>query len=157
MTTFHIVAIDPGELAEVRTTGRDLAGHRVEPVVDLEGGSQLRCCLRRSAPGERLLLIGHAPLAADRPWREVGPVHVHEVTCDGYGAPTVVPAWFDDAARVVRAYDGSGAMVHAANRVVEAGSGVADALDAVFEDPAVVEVHVRNLLAQCFVARAVRA
>lgn len=157
MTTFRLRAIDPRELAEVRSTGRDLAGHVAEPFVDTGGGSQLRCCLRRSAPGERLLLVGHAPLAAERAWREVGPVFVHEAPCDGYDSTDSVPAWFDDEPRVVRAYDASGAMVYAVNRVVEAGSGVGAALDAVFDDPRVAEVHVRNLLAQCFVARAVRA
>ena len=157
MTTFRLQAIDPHELAEVRSTGRDLAGHVAEPLVDTGGGSQLRCCLRRSAPGERLLLIGHAPLAADRPWREVGPVFVHEASCDGYGSTDSVPVWFDDERRVVRAYDESGTMVYAVNRVVEAGSGVTAALDGVFEDPRVAEAHVRNLLAQCFLAKAVRA
>lgn len=157
MTTFLLQAIDPHELAEVRATARDLAGHPVEPFVDAEGGSQLRCCLRRSAPGERLLLIGHAPLAVDRPWREVGPVVVHEAECGGLTTPDAVPAWFDDAPRVVRAYDATGAMVYPANRVVQAGAGVAEALDAVFEVPEVVEAHVRNLLAQCFVAKAVRS
>ncbi|HET6968739.1 MAG TPA: DUF1203 domain-containing protein [Ornithinibacter sp.] len=156
MTTFFLRAIDPAELAEVRSTGFDRSGHAIEPLVDAEGGSQLRCCLRRSRAGERLLLVGHAPLAADRPWREVGPVFIHASPCPGYLTPGSVPTWFDDAPRVVRAYDAGGAMIHAANRVVEAGAGVAAALDAVFEDPRVSEVHVRNLLAQCFVARAVR-
>ena len=157
MTTFSLRAIDTAELAEVRSTGRDRAGHRVEPFVDDEGGSQLRCCLRLSRAGERLLLVGHAPLAADRPWREVGPVFIHASPCTGHDTPGSVPSWFDDAPRVLRAYDAGGAMIHAANRVVEARAGVAAALDAVFEDPRVSQVHVRNLVAQCFVATAVRA
>lgn len=157
MTTFRLRAIATHELTEVRSTGRDLEGHVAEPFVDTGGGGQLRCCLRRSAPGERMLLIGHAPLAVDRPWREVGPVFVHEASCDGFGTTDSVPAWFDDEPRVVRAYDGSGVMVHDVNRVVEAGSGIAAALDAVFDDPRVTEAHVRNLLAQCFLAKAVRA
>ena len=57
----------------------------------------------------------------------------------------------------MRAYDRTGAMVYAANRVVGAGEGVAGALEAVFADPDVAEAHVRNLVAQCFIARAVRA
>ena len=156
MTTFRVLAIDARELDGIRSTGRDRSGHRPEPFVDVEGGSQLRCCLRRSTPGEHLLLIGHAPLAADRPWREVGPVFVHASRCRGYDAPERVPAWFDEQSRVVRAYDRTGAMRYAANRVVAAGEGVARALEEVFADPEVAEAHVRNLVAQCFIARAVR-
>ena len=157
MSTFLLRAVDPTELAAVRSTGRDVAGHVPEPFQDSEGGSQLRCCLRRSRPGDRLLLISHAPLAADRPWREVGPVFVHAEACDGWaGGIGTVPAWFDDAARVVRAYDSTGAMRYDANRLVRAGEGVAAALADVFGDPTVVEAHVRNSVAQCFVARAVR-
>ncbi|HET7823006.1 MAG TPA: DUF1203 domain-containing protein [Ornithinibacter sp.] len=157
MSTFLLQALDPTELDAVRSGGRDVAGHVPEPFHDTEGGSQLRCCLRLSRPGDRLLLISHAPLAADRPWREVGPVFVHAGGCDGWaGGVGTVPAWFDDEARVVRAYDSTGAMRYDANRLVRAGEGVAAALDDVFRDPTVVEAHVRNSLAQCFVARAVR-
>ena len=156
MTTFRVLAIDARELDGIRSTGRDPSGHRAEPFVDVEGGSQLRCCLRRSTPGEHLLLVGHAPLAVDRPWREVGPVFVHATVCGGYDAPHRVPAWFDEQPRVVRAYDRTGAMRYAANRVVEAGEGVARALEEVFADSEVAEAHVRNHVAQCFIARAVR-
>jgi hypothetical protein len=157
MSTFLLHAVDRAELDAVRSTGRDVAGHVPEPFHDTEGGSQLRCCLRRSSPADRLLLIAHAPLAADRPWREVGPVFVHAEPCAGWtGGDGTVPAWFDDEARVVRAYDVTGGMRYDANRLVRAGEGVAAALDDVFRDPTVVEAHVRNSLAQCFVARAVR-
>ena len=157
MSTFLLQAVDPAELDAVRSTGRDVAGHAPEPFHDTEGGSQLRCCLQRSSPGDRLLLISHAPLAADRPWREVGPVFVHAERCGGWaGGVGTVPGWFDDEARVVRAYDSTGAMRYDANRLVRAGEGVAAVLCDVFRDPSVVEAHLRNSIAHCFVARAVR-
>ena len=152
-----LLPIDPADLATVRRTGRDLHGHEAEPFTEEGGGSQLRCCLHRSRPGERLLLIGHAPLAADRPWREVGPVFVHADPCPRPHDAATFPAWLDDAPRVLRAYDASGAMRYAANRVVDTGEGVEAALRVVLDDPEVAEVHVRNLLAQCFIARAIRA
>lgn len=66
------------------------------------------------------------------------------------------PGWFDDGSRVLRAYSHRGEMHYPANRVVRAGESVAVGLDLAFADPDVVEVHIRNLLAQCFIARAVR-
>ena len=157
MSKVTLVPVHPAELEQVRATGRDLHGHAAEPFTDGEGGNQLRCCLARSAPGERLLVIGHAPLAADRPWREVGPVFVHADPCPVAHVAGTFPGWLDEAPRVLRAYDASGAMRYAANRVVEPGEGVEAALVAILEDSEVAEVHVRNLLAQCFIARAVRS
>lgn len=67
-----------------------------------------------------------------------------------------MPEWFDEGPRVLRAYTRRGTMHYPANRVVNPGDGVAAALTEMFLDPAVAEVHLRNLLAQCFIARAVR-
>ncbi|WP_205860578.1 DUF1203 domain-containing protein [Phycicoccus sp. HDW14] len=67
-----------------------------------------------------------------------------------------VPDWLDDDARVLRAYDSTGRMRYEHHRVVGAGEGVEVALGEVLAHDEVAEVHVRNLLAQCFIARAVR-
>ena len=154
MTTIQIEPIDPSDLARIRDTGSGANGVPNEPI-ELTAGQQLRCCLRLTEAGEDLLLISYAPLAAQRPWREAGPVFVHAGPCpepfDGQ-----IPAWFDDGPRVLRAYDRTGAMLYAQNRKVEAGAGVPGALEQQFDDPAVAEVHVRNDLPQCFIAKAVR-
>ena len=41
---------------------RDDAGHPPRLLIDQEGGSPLRCCLRRIRPGERVALVAYAPL-----------------------------------------------------------------------------------------------
>lgn len=156
MSDYLIEAIDPAELAAVRADGRDRQGHRVSVKVDDQGGEQLRCCLTRSEPGEPVMLIAHAPLQADSPWQEVGPVFVHAQDCPGRAASSELPDWFDDGPRVLRAYTSGGTMHYAANRVVEAGDGIAAGLEQMFGDPLVAEVHVRNMVEQCFIARAVR-
>ncbi len=150
-----LLPIGPDEVEAVRRDGVDAWGRRAEPFTDREGGLQLRCCIARSQAGERLLLVGHAPLGVARPWQEVGPVFVHAAPCRR-PADGRVPAWFDDEARVLRAYDSTGRMRYEHNRVVEQGEGVETALAEVLAHEEVAEVHVRNLLAQCFIARAVR-
>ncbi|MBM6399923.1 DUF1203 domain-containing protein [Phycicoccus sonneratiae] len=150
-----LLPIGPDELEVVRRDRVDAWGRRAEESTDLEGGSQLRCCLARAEPGERILLVGHAPSGIERPWQEVGPVFVHAGRCP-HAADGSVPAWFDEDARVLRAYDAEGAMRYDHNRVVAAGEGVEAALREVLAHAEVAEVHVRNLLAQCFIARAVR-
>src|SRR5690242_6925775 len=69
----------------------DDAGRPPVRSVDDEGGSPLRCCLRRAAPGERVALVSYAPLrrwAADAgadpgPYDEQGPVFIHSERCAG--------------------------------------------------------------------------
>jgi hypothetical protein len=81
--TYAVTPIAPEVLAGLRV--RDDAGRVPSLVVDHDGGSPLRCCLRASGPGETLLLASYAPLrrwAAGRgfdpgAYDEVGPVFVH--------------------------------------------------------------------------------
>ena len=48
-------------LRQIRAAGVDEAGNRLAPQADAEGGNPLRCCLRESRPGERVLLIAYTP------------------------------------------------------------------------------------------------
>lgn len=151
---FTIKPIDRADLAAIHRTGIGAGGVPNEAVA-LPAGQQLRCCLQRSRDGEQLLLISYAPLAAERPWREAGPVFVHAGECpepfDGE-----LPGWLDDGPRVLRAYDADGSMLYEQNRIVPAGAGVRATLEMQFAAPEVAEVHLRNELAQCYIAKAVR-
>ncbi|MFJ8533384.1 DUF1203 domain-containing protein [Streptomyces sp. NPDC093591] len=150
MTTYLARAIDPAALKELRSA--DDAGRRMVPVTDEEGGSPLRCCLRRSASGERIALVSYAPL---RRWAtesgtdpgaydEQGPVFVHAEECggpDGDGLP------FANAHRTLRRYSVDGRIL--GGRLVEPG-GFEEAVAGAFADPAVAFVHVRAVEYGCF-------
>lgn len=157
MTAINIVPIDPTVLRQVRTTGLDTLGRPAEWFIDHEGGNQVRCCLTKSRPGERIGLISHRPLEVNRPWAEVGPVYIHADACPAPADDAPFPEWLDASPRVLRAYDQSGAMIYAANRIVAAGEGVEAALKDILSDLTLTEVHIRNLVEQCFIAKAVRA
>ena len=60
MTTYTARPVEPRVLKELRTA--DDAGRPMAPFTDDEGGAPLRCCLRRSEPGERIALVSYAPL-----------------------------------------------------------------------------------------------
>lgn len=148
-------------LKELRAT--DDAGRPCVPVEDTEGGAPLRCCLRRSEPGERIALVSYAPLRrwADRTgarpgaYDEQGPVFVHAEECAGpdlAGYPFARPG----ALRVLRRYSAEGHIL--GGRLLEipepAGQESADeALDAVlteaFADSEVALVHVRAVEYGC--------
>ncbi len=139
---------------------RDDLGGRPVLMTDEEGGSPLRCCLRRIRPGERVALVSYAPLrrwaretgAAPGPYDEVGPVFIHPGECDG-PAGTGYPAELATSHRVLRAYRADGSIL--GGHMVRAdpnGSPVAveSALAEMFADPEVALVHGRALEFGCF-------
>ena len=160
----EIRAIGPDTLGELRE--RDDAGNPPVLLTDADGGSPLRCCLRRSHPGERMALVAYAPLrrwahqtgASPGPYDETGPVFIHPGPCPGPAA-VGYPADFTGAHRVFRAYSATGQIL--GGRLagpdetpdpVRAGA----ALAAMFADPAVALVHVRAVEFGCFTFEARR-
>lgn len=80
---------------------------------------------------------------------------VHADSCGGYDPELGVPAFLGAAPRMLRAYTDDQAMQYRAHRITEAGEDLTAVLVELFlQHPDVAEVHVRNLEAQCFIARA---
>lgn len=159
MTAYTYTArpIAPTTLKELRDT--DDAGHTRTPFTDEEGGAPLRCCLRASRTGERLLLVSYAPLrrwaaaTGARPgaYDEVGPVFIHAEECPGPAADGY-PHTRPGALRVLRRYDSEGHIL--GGRLLElpenAGERFDEACAEAFADPAVALVHVRAVEFGCF-------
>ncbi|CCK30017.1 hypothetical protein BN159_5638 [Streptomyces davaonensis JCM 4913] len=149
MTTYHAHPIPPTALKELRST--DDGGRRTVPLTDEEGGSPLRCCLRRSAPGERIALVTYAPLrrwAAENgvdpgAYDEQGPVFIHAEECGG-PQPDGLP--FANAHRTLRRYSADGRIL--GGTLVDAPDDAA--FHNAFDDPAVALVHVRAVEYGCF-------
>ncbi|WP_031158536.1 DUF1203 domain-containing protein [Streptomyces durhamensis] len=168
MTTTHTPRPVPARvLGELRTA--DDAGRPLAPFADEEGGAPLRCCLRRSAPGEEIALVSYAPLrrwaaetgADPGAYDEQGPVFIHAGDCPGPSG-TALP--FADAHRTLRRYsaDGrilGGRLVTPARTPESAGDqeGFTTALTEAFADPRVALVHVRAVEYGCFLYEVRRA
>jgi len=158
--TFVVRPIAADVLAQLRKV--DDAGRAPVPVVDAEGGSPLRCCLRPSRPGESILLVSYAPIrrwAAARgvdpaAYDEVGPVFIHPSACDG-PEHTGYPDHLRGAPRVMRAYDGNGRIVD--GRLVAEGEDPEPVIDALLDDERVAFVHARALGFGCFTFAVERA
>jgi hypothetical protein len=120
-----------------------------------EGGAPLRCCLRRTRPGEHVALVSYAPLrrwAAERgvvpgPYDEVGPVFVHPTPCAGF-TEGGWPSDLRDGPRVLRCYDTNGHIL--GGQVVEARGRFEEVLDGLLANPSVAIVHARALEFGCF-------
>jgi hypothetical protein len=112
------------------------------------GGEPLRCCLRDASAGEELVLFNYSPpLPTPSPYEERGAVFAHASSCGGPISPGYPADWVGRP-QVLRAYDSRG-WIHPATRVHD-GSDPEGALAEVFADPAVVEVHSRNVAYGCF-------
>ncbi|MFD9000358.1 DUF1203 domain-containing protein [Streptomyces sp. NPDC059582] len=150
-TAYPVRPIDPRALRELRAV--DDAGRPTVAVTDEEGGAPLRCCLRRSAPGERIALVSYAPLrrwAAETgvdpgAYDEQGPVFVHARECEG---PAGDGYPFANARRTVRRYSAAGHIL--GGGLVTEPDGFDTAFDEAFADPAVALVHVRAVEYGCF-------
>ncbi|MEO3973874.1 DUF1203 domain-containing protein [Streptomyces sp. CAU 1734] len=158
MPAYRVRPIGPAALAGLRET--DDAGLPCLPRTDPEGGAPLRCCLRRSAPGELIALVSYAPLrrwAAERGVRpgaydEQGPVFIHARECGGPAGGDGYPFIREGAPRTVRRYDGGGRI--AGGRLVAPGAAAGEVFEAAlaeaFADPAVALVHIRAVEYGCF-------
>ncbi|MFJ4684931.1 DUF1203 domain-containing protein [Streptomyces sp. NPDC088789] len=148
--------VDPRTLAELRAA--DDAGRPARPVRDEEGGAPLRCCLRRSRPGELIALVSYAPLrrwatatgADPGAYDEQGPVFIHAEGCEG---PADDGLAFTGSHRVLRRYSADGRIL--GGRLVEpAGedpnASFSAALKEAFDLPDVALVQVRAVEYGCF-------
>lgn len=157
-TSFEVRAIDPQVAAQLRIG--DDAGKAPRYLVDSDGGSPLRCCLRLSAPGERVALVSYAPLrrwaretgAQPGPYDEVGPVFIHPGPCAGL-AETGFPAALTGTPRMLRSYGADGRILAgrlARTDEVADRAAAADLIGQVLSDPAVAVVHARAVDFGCF-------
>jgi hypothetical protein len=150
MTTYTARPVAPVALKELRTC--DDAGRPLSPFTDEEGGAPLRCCLRRSEPGERIALVSYAPLrrwaaetgAEPGAYDEQGPVFLHAEECAGPDGREGYP--FANAHRTVRRYSADGHIL-GGELVEKLGD---DAFRNAFDDPSVALVHVRAVEYGCF-------
>lgn len=140
------------DLKALLARGVDDAGAPIEGFQDIEGGWPLRCCLTDSVPGDAIAIVGHSPFPWVSPYRETGPIVVHTENCPG---PTEqFPRQFEARAQVVKAFGRDAGrirtQVYDLNALVQPGQGLARHISLILQDPRVEEVHVHNVVSQCF-------
>jgi hypothetical protein len=141
-------AIPAAVLEEIRVAGADEAGNRAAVQVDADGGSPLRCCLRETVAGERVLLVAYTPPGTRGAYAERGPVFVHAEACGGYLTPEQYPPGLAQRQQVVRAYDRDGRI---ADGVLAAdGEQAVGVIHELLGRPDVALVHLRNVGYGCY-------
>jgi hypothetical protein len=140
--------IPPADLQKVRMAGRDEAGNPLTPQLVSDGGDPLRCCLRETRPGDRVLLIAYTPPGTSGPYAERGPVFVHADPCPGYGTPHRYPPELSHRQQVVRAYDRSGQIADGV--LVSDGDHAQEVIGELLSRPGIALVHLRNVGWGCY-------
>jgi hypothetical protein len=140
--------IPPATLQEIRAAGVDEAGNRLTVWTDPAGGNPLRCCLRESVPGERVLLIAYTPPGTRGPYAERGPVFIHAEPCSGYLTSDRYPPGLRHRQQVVRAYDHEGQI--ADGILVSDGEHAMTVIGEMLARPDVALVHLRNVGYGCY-------
>jgi len=146
--TLIFEAIPAAELDRIRAAGADEAGNRLSVQVDAEGGSPLRCCLRETRPGERVLLLAYTPPGGSGPYAERGPVFIHAGRCEGYQTPGTYPPEFSHRQHVVRAYGHDGRI--AAGVLAADGDHASAVIQDLLRRPDVALVQLRNVGYGCY-------
>jgi Protein of unknown function (DUF1203) len=147
-STLLFEPIPPGELQEIRAAGLDEAGNRLTVQVDTEGGDPLRCCLRESRPGDRVLLIAYTPPGTSGAYAERGPVFIHADPCGGYLTPRLYPPELSHRRQVVRAYDQHGRIADGV--LADNGDDAMAVIHEMLARPDVALVHLRNVGYGCY-------
>jgi hypothetical protein len=158
---FRVHAIPSSTLAEIRLAGHDQFGNQLIPI-DADHPAPLRCCLRRSTPGEQVYLIAYRPFSRPGPYAETGPVFVHAGPCAGYRENDAYPAGYRDwppmAFRPYRYHAELDCDAIAYDAIQIGGGDTAESLiSTIFADPAINFIHTRNVHAGCFMFSVTRA
>lgn len=153
MSDVRFLPIDPDRLAAMRSAGEDGFGNPWTPF-PAEGWEPLRCCLRGSDAGERIVLITYSPWTRPSPWMEAGPVFVHDAACAGYGSTDLFPAAFPGSRRWLNPFDHTGARAYDHITFVDADDDHEAAVRALLARADVAVVHVRSASAGCLMFEA---
>ena len=127
----------------------DLPPDPVRLTADSSTGWPCRRCLQDAEVGEVVILVRYDPWTIDSPYRQPGPIFVHERPCDPWFG-TDLPAQQTSRLLSVRVIDHDGQQV--AGDVV-AGTALATRLEDAFADDRTAFVHLHNAGPGCFAAR----
>jgi hypothetical protein len=141
-------AIPLATLQQIRAAGADEAGNQLTGQAETAGGSPLRCCLRESVPGERVLLIAYTPPGTRGAYAERGPVFIHADSCGGYITPDSYPPALRHRQQVVRAYDQDGQIAEGV--LASDGEHAMTVIRTLLARPDVALVHLRNVGFGCY-------
>ncbi|WP_323766089.1 DUF1203 domain-containing protein [Marinovum sp.] len=153
--TFRIHAMDYAWFAPLfeLSDAALLAQRALRRVADAKPGYPCRVSLQDAEVGERLLLLNYRHLDGNTPYAATHAIFVREGAEQAHPAPGEVPPVMRHRLLSLRGFDAGRMMLRAE---VTEGAGLANALEAMFDDRAVEVVHIHYAGPGCFAGRATR-
>jgi hypothetical protein len=148
MTPFRIIPIETQVVRRLRASRIDEFDNPLPPI-RTEPDQSLPCrhCLQDSGAGQSMLLAAYSPFKQKGPYKEVGPVFIHETECARYDAADRIPQQLRNRLLALRGYDFEQRLL--GGDVVE-GKGIEGYLHDLLAKPEVAFVHVRFARPGCF-------
>ncbi|MEM7632037.1 MAG: DUF1203 domain-containing protein [Pseudomonadota bacterium] len=150
MTTFTAL---PTDVAQAYRNGApDAHGNPPERTISPGPGHPCRHCLKNVPAGAEMLVLAHKPFAGSHPYAEVGPIFLCADACtrfDGTGTPEVLTTSPD---YLIKGYSSDDRIVYGTGTIAPT-KDLADRIDAIFNNPEIVSVHVRSARNNCYLAR----
>jgi hypothetical protein len=147
--------IPSDEVDRIRRGGADANGQPALARIAEGVANPCRHCLGLIAAGEAKLVLAYRPFDHVHPYAEVGPIFLHETSCQRYDGETL-PTWFGfmDPA-IIRGY-GNDDWIRYDTGVVVPGADLTAACQRILDDETVAYVHIRSKY-NCFQCRVDRA
>lgn len=114
---------------------------------DVSPGFPDRIEMRDARVGETLLLVNHASMDRDTPYRTSHAIFVLEGAQETYRAQNTVPQVMHRRLLSLRAFDASGMMLDAE---LAQGNAISDVANRFLENPAVDSIHAHYALRGCY-------
>lgn len=123
-------------------------------IADGRPGVPCRVSLRDAGPGERVLLLNYEHQAAATPYRSSHAIYVRVHAEQAQPAPGEIPPSLVGRLLSLRAFDARGMLVDAD---IAEGESVAPAIERMFGNARVSELHAHYAKPGCYAARVLRA
>jgi hypothetical protein len=139
------------EVDRIRNGGKDANGQAALTRFAEGVANPCRHCLGLITSGQKKLVLAYRPFDALQPYAEIGPIFLHETSCERYDSGAL-PAWFGfmDLA-IIRGYGNDDWIRYDTGNVVP-GTELTNACRRILSDSTVAYVHIRSKF-NCFQCR----
>lgn len=141
------------EVRALQAGAPDAYGHAPELHVSDGGGNPCRHCLRYIPEGAPMLILAHRPFSERHPYAETGPIFLCADPCEAPQDAAVLPEILTQSPDyLIKGYGRDDRIAYGTGKIVKRDR-LAQAAEAIFDDPRVAYVHVRSARNNCYQLR----
>lgn len=148
----EFIGLPSDKVAQIRATGLDAYGNRIERATAADQAQPCRHCLRPTATGAPYLTLAHRPFETSNPYAETGPIFLCAKACPAHPPASDLPEILTAPSHILRGYSVEERIVYGTGRVVATEDAVEYARTLLARDD-IAFVDVRSASNNCFLCR----